>query len=342
MGEAPDVVVVGAGLAGLACAVTLNDAGKRVCILESADAVGGRVRTDLFKHRSGIYRLDRGFQVLLTAYPEVERFLDLSTLNVRALYAGADVRFQNEWHRVANPWKHPIDAAKGFLSPVATLADKARIGELYASNRLSSLQTIAERPETATIQRLRAAGFAETTIDRFFRAFFGGVFFDRELATSSRFFDFIFRMFSTGDTVIPSNGMQAIPEQLLSRLPENSVRLNTSVLHFSERADDVEIRTVAGDLVRSHAVVVATESSAAQKLLDASGLASAPIFTRWSSTVTLHYATNGPPPIHEPVLLLNGDGASPERPVNHVAFPSLVCPAYAPANDGLADRKSVV
>lgn len=71
--RAPDAVVVGAGLAGLACALDLCRAGRRVALLEASDGVGGRMRTD---RRDG-FLLDRGFQVFNTSYPQVKRRLEL-------------------------------------------------------------------------------------------------------------------------------------------------------------------------------------------------------------------------------------------------------------------------
>ncbi len=52
-----DVIVVGAGLAGLHAALRLQAAGREVIVLEASDAVGGRIRTD---EVDGML-LDRGF-----------------------------------------------------------------------------------------------------------------------------------------------------------------------------------------------------------------------------------------------------------------------------------------
>jgi phytoene dehydrogenase-like protein len=323
--ESVDVVMVGAGLAGLCCALELVAKKRTVAVLEASDAVGGRVRTDVVDG----FRLDRGFQVLLTAYPEAQRVLDYDALRLGSFYPGALVRCEGKFHKIADPRKRPLDAAKGFLSPVATLADKARLAVLEHRVKSGTDAQMWERPERATIDVLRDAGFADTTIDRFFRPFFGGVFFDRDLATSSRMFEFVFRMFSAGRAALPAAGMQAIPEQLALRLPAGMVRLSSRVKSIETRAGDVR-RVVldGGTHVEGRCVVVATDLDACAALTrDGGGAARGQGVSRgWRATSTLWFACEKPP-VQEPILVLDGEG---EGPVNHAAVPSLVCPTYAP------------
>lgn len=327
------VVVVGGGLAGLSCARAAAARGKRVVVLEAGDAVGGRVRTDRVRTGRGAFLIDRGFQVLLTAYPEAQRALDYAGLDLRAFYPGALVRYAGAFHRVAHPWKRPVDAAKSFLTPVATLADQPRIARMYAANRLHSLDGLWSRAETTTAARLRDEGLSRETVDRFFRAFFGGVFFDRELETSSRMFDFVFRMFAGGDTVLPALGMQRIPEQLAAGLPAGSVRLGASVALLVRREGRVVgVVLESGETIDASSVVLATEGDTAERLAGLGGTAKAS-FPGWVSTATLSFDTAGPTPTDEPILYLDGDGRGP---VNHLAFPSTVSSAYAPSGTGLA------
>lgn len=133
----PEVLIVGAGLAGLSCARRLAALGIPYQILEASDAVGGRVRTD---HVEG-FLLDRGFQVLLTAYPEARRVLDYTSLDLRSFYPGALVRFNGRFHRVADPWRRPIDAVTHVFSPIGTLWISVRLpacGTAYAQARSTS------------------------------------------------------------------------------------------------------------------------------------------------------------------------------------------------------------
>ncbi|MFZ5833144.1 MAG: FAD-dependent oxidoreductase [Planctomycetota bacterium] len=97
-----EVIVFGAGLAGLCCARRLMESGRDCLLLEASDGVGGRVRTDLVEG----FRLDRGFQVLLTAYPAAQAILDYDRLDLRPFYAGAIVLHAGRFHRVADPWLH--------------------------------------------------------------------------------------------------------------------------------------------------------------------------------------------------------------------------------------------
>lgn len=331
-------MVIGAGLAGLACARTLSSASREVLVLEAGDAVGGRIRTDEVVTSDGTYLVDRGFQVLLTAYPEARRMLDYEALDLRCFYAGADVRLAGRTHRVANPWRHPLVAAKAFGSPIATLGDKTRLAELYGVNRLTSLDSMFAKPEVQTITMLRYLGFADTTIDRFFRPFFGGVFFDRELLTSSRMFEFVFRMFSTGDTAVPARGMQRMPEQLAAGLPAGSIRLGTRVLGIEPAGSGVRVALPGGKTVEADRVVVATEGDSAARLLG--GLAPERVLnTDWVGTTTLAYGMDqADRPTPDPILTLDGDGTGP---VNHLVVASNVAPAYAPSGRSLVYANSV-
>ncbi len=309
------VIIVGAGLAGLCCAKHLSAQGVPVLVLEGQDAVGGRVRTDMVDG----FALDRGFQVLLTAYPEAQAVLNMDALKLGTFYPGALIRFQGKFHRVADPWKKPIDAAAAFLSPVSTPTDKLKLGVLRQRILAGSLDDLWRRPESSTIDRLRHEGFSEASIDRFFRPFFGGVFFDRSLQTSSRMFEFTFRMFNSGTTALPAGGMQRIPEQLAAGLPDGSLRLNTRVA----KVEPGMVTLDSGQTLDAAAVVVATESHAAAAL---TGTRARDLNTLWVSSTTLYFAAERAP-VDEPILVLDGDGAGP---INHVAVHSLVAPGYAP------------
>ena len=311
-------VVVGAGVAGLACAIHLRAGGHEVVVLEASDGVGGRVRTDVVDG----FRLDRGFQVLLDSYPECKAMLDYGALDLKPFFAGALVRYAGEFHSVADPWRHPIEAAKGFLSPVSTFADKARLGKLGLGITSASMEKIWSRPDESTIDVLRGAGMSDVVVDRFFRAFFGGVFFDRDLVTSRRMFEFCFKMFASGHATVPAEGMQAIPEQLASRLPHGSVRLKCPVA--SVDADGVTLES--GERVEG-CPIIATDMDSAHRLTGTPSDSE----RGWNSTVTLHYAAVRAP-IDRATLCLDGEGTGP---VNHLAVMSNAAPSYAPEGKAL-------
>jgi phytoene dehydrogenase-like protein len=315
--ERSDVLVVGAGLAGLACAVELEKAGRRVLLLEASDGVGGRVRTD----RVDGFTLDRGFQVLLTAYPETRRVLDYDALDLRAFLPGALVRRNGRFHELSDPWRRPGRALATLTAGVGSLADRLRVGRYRARVRHGSLDTLLRRPETTALARLREEGFSEEMIDAFFRPFFGGALLDRDLGTSSRMLDFVFRMMAEGDVSLPSAGMGALPAQLASRLSEGALRLGARVASVGPRA----VRLESGETLAAEAVVIATEGPEAARL--AGGLP-AP----GSRSVTcLSFAAESPP-VQEPMLVLDGDGSGP---VNNLCVPSQVATSYAPAGAAL-------
>ena len=209
------VYVVGAGLAGLRCARRLHEKGVAATVLEASDGVGGRVRTD----RVDEFLLDRGFQVLLTAYPEARDALDYRELELHPFYPGAMVQTGGKLVTVADPFRRRWDGLRTALAPVGSLSDKLKVTKLRRRVTSGSLEELFARPETTTREALAADGFSETIVDRFFRPLFGGVLLDRELGTSSRMFEFVYRMFSLGDAALPTRGMGAIPEQLAGGLP---------------------------------------------------------------------------------------------------------------------------
>lgn len=315
--SADRVVVVGGGLAGLCCARRLALDGVEVLVVEASTVVGGRVRTDPVDG----FLLDRGFQVLLTAYPEARRVLDYAALDLRAFYPGVLVWTGGGFHRLADPWRHPLDAMGALFSPLATLADKARIASLRHHVLAGDWAAIGERAETTTLKALRKAGLSDRAIDRFFRPFIGGVLLGRDLGASSRMFEAVFRAFSLGDTCLPARGMGAIPAQLAAALPAGTVRTGARV----EEVGPASVRLAGGETMAAKAVVVATEAPEASRLTGVAGLPG-------GRGLSCFYYAAERAPVNEPILLLDGDGTGP---VNNVAVPNLVAPGYAPPGAAL-------
>ncbi|MFO7654899.1 MAG: NAD(P)/FAD-dependent oxidoreductase [Candidatus Krumholzibacteriia bacterium] len=316
------VLVVGGGLAGLAGAVHLHRAGLPVLVLEAADAVGGRVRTDLVDG----HRLDRGFQVLLTAYPEVKSQLDLAALEPCAFRPGALVRHRGGFERLSDPFRDPAHAFTTLAAPVGSIGDKLRMARFRWSVSRGTPADQLAGPDHSTVEELRRLGFGEAMIEAFFRPFLGGIFLDPGLATSSRMLRFVFRMFASGRAVVPREGMEAVPRQLARRLPPGAVRTGAEVTEVHPRR--VVLRS--GEVMDAAAVIVATDGSSAARLLPAADGVAAP---HWCGATCLYFSADGPAPVGEPVLIL---GDRQEGPINNLCFPSVVSPDLAPPGRMLA------
>lgn len=304
------IIIVGAGLAGLACATALHQAGRPVRLFEAADGIGGRVRTDVVDG----FRLDRGFQVLLTAYPEAHRQLDLDSLDLRRFDPGAVVQLGTSRSVLADPFRDPRRLVDSARSPAASLVDKLRIVRLRRRVRAAHPATLLAGPDISTRDALTAAGFSDRIIERFFSPLFGGIQLDPALETSNRMFDVIFRMLADGDSAVPAAGMQAIPDQLAARLPAGAIELERPVR--SVAADHV---TTDDGTERASAVVVAVEGPAAATLLGLPPVRSKPVGA-------VYFAADEAP-IDDRLVVLDGTGG----PVLNAAVMSNVAASYAPA-----------
>lgn len=311
MSPSPDVLIIGAGLAGLCCARRLQQAGVGFQIVEASDGVGGRVRTDEVDG----FLLDRGFQVLLTAYPEARAVLDYAALDLKPFAHGAFSWFAGRMNKIVDPWRMPGMWREALRSDFGTLGDKLRVMRLRSRLKRSSIEDIFRRPERSTKDALSTEGFSPDMIHRFFRPFIGGILLDGDLKSSSRMFEFVFKMLSEGDTSLPARGLGSIPAQIASKLHADSVRLNARV----EALHENEITLAGGEALRARAIVVATESPVAAHLVGETEPA--------SRSVTCFYYAAEEPPVPHPMLVLNGDGAGP---VNNFSVLTQVAPSYAP------------
>lgn len=312
-----DIIVVGAGLSGLAAALRLQQAGLRPLVVEAADRPGGRIATD----RVDGFLLDRGFQVLQTWYPEARRVFDYPALDLRPFHPGALIRLDGQFHRVSDVWRRPLALPEMLASPVGTLADKLRLLRLRRRAMAGDLDALYHRPETSAPELLRRLGFSQRIIDRFFKPFFAGVFFEPGLDVSSRAFEFVFRAFACGDTALPAGGMDQLPAQLAARLAPGTIRFGACVERLIERG----VILAGGETLRAAGVTVATDGNEAAALL---GTAER-VPTR--GTTCLYFAAPDPP-VAGPYLVLNATGRGP---VNSLLCPSTLSAAYAPPGQAL-------
>jgi len=319
MSRPAPVLVIGGGIAGLNCARRLHEAGVLCEVLEASDAVGGRVRSD----RVEGFVLDRGFQVLQTAYPEARAVLDYDALDLKAYEPGALINLDDRLACMMDPWRRPASALQALVGGVGTMADKLRLARLRADVCRGSLEALWQEPEQTTLAELQSRGFSEELIEQFLRPWMAGVFLEPELATSSRFFKFVFRMFSLGDAALPAAGMQAIPEQLASHLPPGLIKLHTTVQAVAPGGNQAAVVLANGTTRPASAVVLATDGATAAKLLPQNLGFTPPAF---HCTDTVYFATDHPP-LDRGVLVING---TRRGLINNLSVPSLVQPTYAP------------
>ncbi|HYO40282.1 MAG TPA: NAD(P)/FAD-dependent oxidoreductase [Nocardioidaceae bacterium] len=305
-----DVAVVGAGLAGLACARELTRSGLGVLVVEEGDAVGGRVRTD---HVDG-FTLDRGFQVLNTGYPALRGLVDLLALDLRAFDPWVGVLRDGKRFLVGNPLQDVRSAPSTLRAPIGGLRGKAATAVYLARCLSLPARVVKRRPDVSTAEAWRRAAIPAEVVDDLLRPFLAGVVLEEELTTSRHFTDLMLRMFALGRSTVPSGGMQRLPEQIAAQLPDGVVRLGS-------RAHSVSPDRVQADTgeVRARAVVVAADGWSAGALVPA-----VPAPQPRGVTTAYHAAPLFPEATG--ALMLD---AGPSPVANSLAI-SVAAPEYAP------------
>jgi phytoene dehydrogenase-like protein len=228
------------------------------------------------------------------------------------------VRFGGKFHRLADPKDEPLTALRSAFGPIGRFGDKLAAAKLKSAVRGEPDQA----PDEPTADFLKSLGIGDRMLNRLFRPFLSGVFLEPELTTSARLFRFVYHLFGEGRPCLPARGIRAIPDQIATGLPADSIRLNTPVAAL----EPTGVRLATGETLTARAVVIATDGTAAVAL---SGGAIPEVGS--NSTVTLYYAAPEPPRA-DPILLLDGEGRGP---VTAVAVPSVVASGYAPAGQAL-------
>ena len=314
------IVIIGAGIAGLTCAKYLKDKGIEATILEASFGVGGRVRTDIVEG----FKLDRGFQVLLTSYPEARKLLNYNELRFKKLPSGARIRQGDTFSVMPNPLKDLTTAPQALFAPVGSFWDKLKVLQLNLSLKNAPEPTAANLlNQQSTLDFLKEFGYSDTIIERFFRPFFRGVFLEKGLKTDATFFKFLFSQFAKGDVVVPENGMQAIAEQIASHLSPHQIRLNTAV----EKIVGQTIYLENGETIEAEKIVLATNASATALIL---GEKPTVLF---NATDCLYFSSDIPLSIFsQPYLIIN---ANNNELIDHLMVMSDIAPSYAPAGKTL-------
>ncbi|WP_378182540.1 NAD(P)/FAD-dependent oxidoreductase [Aquimarina sp. SS2-1] len=244
--------IVGAGISGLIAAQVLENHGYAPVVIEATDRAGGRVKTDIIDG----YQLDHGFQVLLTAYPAAQKYLDFEELSLQKFLSGASVFAQGKIKTIGDPLRNPSLMIPTLFANIGNFSDKIKVLRLNALLKKKSISSIFNEKETSTLKYLQHYGFSEEMIHNFFRPFFSGIFLEPNLETSSRMFQFVYKMFGEGNAVLPKDGIEAIPIQLVSRLKTTKFLYNSHV----QQVKDGSILLDNGEELMSHLTIVATQA----------------------------------------------------------------------------------
>jgi len=246
------------------------------------------------------------------------KMLDYDSPQLKHFFPGALIRYNDKTHVFADPFRKPTVAMAGFFAPILTMADRLKILAIRNRTRRLSIEQIFEQKEQTTLDYLREWNFSEKMIHSFFKPFFGGIFLEDELQTSSRMFEFVFKMFSKGYAALPAEGIEAIPKQLAARLIENSLELNTKVVGVKPN----EVLLENGETIHTRAILIATQAESITQMLDYQ------LIKLESNSVKCLYFSTDRPPFTRPFIMLNGENTGY---INNICVPSIVNPNYAPA-----------
>lgn len=320
-----DVVVVGAGLAGLRCAQALVAAGRDVVVLEAGDAVGGRIRTD----RVDGFLVDRGFQLLNPAYPAVRRWVDVDALGLQPFGAGVAARTETGLTVLGHPAREPrllprtLRAVAGRPAEVAALARWA--APLLRPRRGPLSEVVAGRADVdrrTALDRAGVDGLMRRVVDRFF----AGVLLEDDGSTADRFALLLTWMFVRGVPALPEAGMQALPEQLAASLGER-VRLGEPVRRVTATSVETDDTTWS-----ARQLVVAAGAAQATALVGVPEVATKGVVTTW-------WAATGAPDTD----LLHVDARrTATGPLVNAAIVSRAAPSYAPSGRHLVQGSALL
>ena len=272
--KSPSIHIIGGGISGLIAARVLEEYGLSATIIEATDRLGGRVKTDVVDG----YSLDHGFQVLLTAYPAAKKYLDFDALALQEFLPGSAIFKNGKQKIIGDPLRNLSLLLPTLFSGIGTVNDKLKILALNRRLKKKSIQNIFAEKEQTTLAYLENIGFSETIITDFFIPFFSGIFLENKLDTSSRMFEFVYKMFGQGNAALPKDGIQAIPKQLFEKLKSTTCVFNTKV----KSVENGSIILESGETLKSNFTIIATQASGLVSNLKNQA-------TLWKSCDTLYF-----------------------------------------------------
>ena len=299
--KSPSIHIIGGGISGLIAARVLEEHGLSATIIEATDRLGGRVKTDVVDG----YNLDHGFQVLLTAYPAAKKYLDFDALALQEFLPGSAIFKNGKQKIIGDPLRNLSLLLPTLVSGIGTVNDKLKILALNRRLKKKSIQNIFAEKEQTTISYLENIGFSETIITDFFIPFFSGIFLENKLDTSSRMFEFVYKMFGEGNAALPKDGIQAIPKQLFEKLKSTTIIFNTKV----KSVENGNIKLESGETLKSNFTIIATQASGLVSNLKNQA-------TLWKSCDTLYFEVTKRE-IRKPLI---GLIAAPNALINNIFY----------------------
>ena len=320
-----DVIIVGAGLAGLSAGKTLHNLGYKILIIEKENSIGGKLKS---KSHLG-FNIDYGFQVLLTGYEETSNILDYKKLSLNYFDNGALIWDGKKFNSISDPTRNIKTIIESFKSPVGTLQDKLRIlilkYELYWKNN----NDILNQDDYETITYFIKKKFSTKFINNFLKPFFSGILLDKSLQSPHTFTQYLFKTFSKSTTAIPSNGIQAIPDELARGIPKDQIINNTEVKKIYKNS----IMLKNGEEFFCKQVICATDNINAQLVSSLKNIKSINYYGCITHYFTIDNLKNGlGKQADTKKIILNG---SNKGYINNVAIMSNIAKTYAPANKNL-------
>jgi protoporphyrinogen oxidase len=299
--KSPSIHIIGGGISGLIAARVLEEHGLSATIIEATDRLGGRVKTDVVDG----YSLDHGFQVLLTAYPAAKKYLDFDALALQEFLPGSAIFKNGKQKIIGDPLRNLSLLLPTLVSGIGTVNDKLKILALNRRLKKKSIQNIFAEKEQTTLAYLENIGFSETIITDFFIPFFSGIFLENKLDTSSRMFEFVYKMFGEGNAALPKDGIQAIPKQLFEKLKNTTCVFNTKV----KSVENGSIILESGEIIKSNFTIIATQASGLVSNLKNQA-------TLWKSCDTLYFEVTKRE-IRKPLI---GLIAAPNALINNIFY----------------------
>jgi len=299
--KSPSIHIIGGGISGLIAARVLEEHGLSGTIIEATDRLGGRVKTDVVDG----YNLDHGFQVLLTAYPAAKKYLDFDALALQEFLPGSAIFKNGKQKIIGDPLRNLSLLIPTLFSEIGTVNDKLKILALNRRLKKKSIQNIFAEKEQTTLAYLENIGFSETIITDFFIPFFSGIFLENKLDTSSRMFEFVYKMFGEGNAALPKDGIQAIPKQLFEKLKNTTCVFNTKV----KSVENGNIKLESGETLKSNFTIIATQASGLVSNLKNQA-------TLWKSCDTLYFEVTKRE-IRKPLI---GLIAAPNALINNIFY----------------------